>query len=339
MFHKYKPVFSGFVKAIIPLAFGLLIFWMIFRKLNFREILSIIKQDVDFWVIALSLPFDIIANIARAFRWDLLIRPLGYHPKKSNLIYAVIGNYGVNLVFPRLGEVWRCTMITRYEKIPFTKLFGTLIIDRLSDTLAVALIVIAAFILNVPYFKFFFEQHPESFELFHRMATSIWTYAILLLIVLAVGACLIVFKHHFWLKKGKRLLANVWEGICSITRMEKKGLFVLYTLILWSGYFLYFYICFFAFDFTKNLGWNCGLIAFGMSSIAVAVPVQGSIGPWHAMVIAVLIGFGLSSIDAAAFAFCVHTIQLIFTAIVGLLAVWALPVANGLKHKNSKFIS
>jgi uncharacterized protein (TIRG00374 family) len=336
MHHKFQPVFFGFVKAILPLAFGLLIFWLIFRKLDFREILFIIKQDVDFWVIALSLPFDVVANIARAFRWDLLIRPLGYRPKKSNLTYAVIGNYGVNLVFPRLGEVWRCTMINRYEKIPFTKLFGTLIIDRLADTFSVALIVIAAFIMNVPYFKVFFEQHPEYFEVFYQIATSVWTYLTLLLIALSIGLFLIVFKHHSWVKKLKLLLINVWEGIHSFTRMKKNGLFLLYTLIIWLGYFLYFYICFFAFDFTKDLGWNRGLIAFGMSSIAVAVPVQGSIGPWHAMVIAVLMGFGLSSIDSAAFAFCVHTIQLIFTAIVGLLAVWALPVANRHKNKNSK---
>jgi uncharacterized membrane protein YbhN (UPF0104 family) len=105
-----------------------------------------------------------------------------------------------------------------------------------------------------------------------------------------------------------------------------------YTLLIWGGYYLYFYICFYAFGFTENLGWNCGLIAFGMSSVAVAVPVQGSIGPWHAMVIAILMGFGLSSIDAAAFAFCVHTIQqLIFTAAFGLFGVLALPIANRAK--------
>ncbi len=324
-----KHTFIKFIKTFLPLAFGLLIFWFIFRKFDFREIVSILKQDVNFWFIFLSLPFGLAGNIFRAYRWELLIRPLGYKPKMSNLIYAVLGNYGVNLVFPRLGEVWRCTMITRYEKIPFTKVFGTLITDRLADVFAVALIVIPAFIMNVPYFESFFVQHPESFDAFNNILTSIWTYTTIVVIGLLIGLFLVVFKHHPWVKKSKQMILGVWEGIRSIFSMKEKGLFLFYTVLIWLGYFLYFYICFYAFPFTKDLGWNCGLIAFGMSSIAVAVPVQGAIGPWHAMVIAVLMGFGITSIDAAAFAFCVHTIQqLIFTTGFGLFGVLALPIVN-----------
>jgi uncharacterized protein (TIRG00374 family) len=318
-----------FAKTFLPLAFGLFIFWLIFRKLDFREIITILKQDVNFLIIVLSLPFGLAANIVRAFRWELLIRPLGYNPKKSNLIYTVLGNYGVNLIFPRLGEVWRCTMMNRYEKIPFTKLFGTLITDRLADTLMVALIVIVAFIMNVPYFESFFIQHPESLNIFNNIVFSIWTYATIAVIGLLIWIIFVVFKRHPLIEKIKKMLFNIWEGIHSIVNMKEKWLFLLYTLLIWLGYFLYFYICFYAFDFTKNLGWNCGLIAFGMSSLAVAVPVQGSIGPWHAMVIAILIGFGLSLDNAGAFAFCVHTIQqLVFTAAFGLFGVLALPVVN-----------
>jgi uncharacterized protein (TIRG00374 family) len=318
-----------FAKTFLPLIFGLFIFWLIFRKLDFKEIIAILKQDVDFQIIAFSLPFGLAANIIRAFRWDLLIRPLNYKARKINLIYSVLGSYGVNLIFPRLGEVWRCTMTARYEKIPFTKLFGTLITDRLADTFVVGLIVIAAVIMNVPYFESFFVQHPESLDIFNAILLSSWTYIIIGVLGLSIWIIFVVFKHHTWIKKTKKILFNVWEGIHSITGMRKKWLFLLYTLLIWLGYFLYFYICFYAFNFTKNLGWNCGLIAFGMSSLAVIVPVQGSIGPWHAMVIAVLMGFGLSLDNAGAFAFCVHTVQqLIFTAAFGLFGVLALPVVN-----------
>ena len=47
--------------------------------------------------------------------------------------------------------------------------------------------------------------------------------------------------------------------------MKKKGLFLLETILIWSGYFFYFYITFYAFDFTKDLGISIGLIAFTMS--------------------------------------------------------------------------
>lgn len=329
MGYNLKTALIKFAKTFLPLLFGLFIFWLVFRKMDFKEILSILKQDVNFWFIILSLPFGLIANIIRAYRWDLLIKPLGYNPQKINLVYAVLGNYGVNLVFPRLGEVWRCTMITRYEKIPFTKLFGTLITDRLADAVMVVFIIIIAFIMNVPYFNDFFAQHPEAFDTFYSIITSAWLYATIFIIGLFIWLFFVLFKHHPIVKKIKQLLTSVWEGIKSIANMKERKLFILYSFLIWFGYFLYFYICFFAFPFTKDLGWNRGLITFVMSSVAVAVPVQGSIGPWHAMVIAILMGFGISSIDAGAFAFCVHTIQqLIFTAAFGLFGVLALPIVN-----------
>jgi hypothetical protein len=300
--------------------------------LDFNAIVNILKQEVNFWIIGLSLPFGLFANIMRAYRWDLLIRPLGFRAKKSNLVYAVLGTYGVNLAFPRLGEVWRCTMISRYEKIPFPKLIGTMLTDRLSDTIAVALVIIVAFIMNVPYFNDFFLQHPDIFDRFQQIITSPWIYAGIIILGLAIWFCFSFFKKHPFIQKTRQTLWSIWDGIRSIGRMKEKGGFLFYTLLIWLGYYLYFYICFYAFPFTENLGWNRGLIAFGLSSLSVAVPVQGGIGAWHAMVIAVLMGFGLTSTDAGAFAFCVHTIQaLVFTALFGLFGVLALPIANKIK--------
>lgn len=329
MGEKFKSDLIKFLKTFIPLAFGLIVLWFIIKMLDFEQVIATLKKDVNYWIIALSLPFGLFGQIMRAIRWELLIRPLGYHPKKSNLIYSVLGNYGVNLAFPRLGEVWRCTMINRYEKVPFTKLIGTMIIDRVSDTITVALIIIAAFIMNVPYFESFFSQHPETYTKFYDIFSSVWFYAGVVVAGIVLWFSFWRFKEHPALMKVKQFLFSVWEGIRTIGRMKDNWLFVLYTLLIWLGYFLYFYICFYAFPFTENLGWNCGLIAFGMGSIAMGVPVQGGVGAWQFMIIATLMGFGITKDDAGAFAFCVWTIQsLIFTALYGLFGVMALPIVN-----------
>jgi len=329
MLEKIKPVFIKLLKTFVPLAFGLFVFWLIFRTLDFKQMMLIVRTDVNYWIIALSLPFGLFANIIRAYRWGLLIHPLGYRPKSANLIYAVLGNYGVNLAFPRLGEVWRCTMTSRYEKIPFSALIGTMITDRLFDIIAVAFIVIVSFILNVPYFKTFFAQNPDIFNQFYAIFTSVWLYAAIAVIVFTIGFLFVFFKERTFIRKTKLTLLNIWDGIRSISRMKDKWMFLFYTFLIWLGYFLYFYICFFAFPFTKELGINCGLIAFGISSIAVTIPVQGGIGAWHIAVIAVLAGFGVSRIDAGAFAFCVHMIQaILFTGLFGLFGIMALPIAN-----------
>ena len=329
MFEKIKPVSVKFLKTFIPLAFGLFVFWLIFRTLDFKQIMLIVRKDVNYGIIALSLPFGLFGHIMRAYRWRLLIYPLGYRPKISNLIYSFLGNYGVNLAFPRLGEVWRCTMVNRYEKVPFAALIGTMITDRLFDFVPVGLILVAAFFLNVRYFETFFAQNPVIFDNFYAIVSSVWMYVGIVVVVIIIWFFFTFFKEQAIIRKTKAALLNIWEGIRSISRMKDKWMFIFYTVLIWSGYFLYFYICFFAFPFTQNLGLNRGLIAFGLSSIAVTIPIQGSIGTWHFVVIAVLAGFGLSKVDAAAFAFCVHTIQaLIFTALFGLFGILALPIAN-----------
>ncbi len=110
--------------------------------------------------------------------------------------------------------------------------------------------------------------------------------------------------------------------------MEHKTRFIIQTLSIWVGYFLYFYITFFAFDFTKDLGIRIALIAFAMSSLGVAVPVQGGIGVWHFMVISTLVAFGVNRTDAAAFALVVFTIQSVWVVLTGLFGIFALPIVN-----------
>ena len=329
MRENLKSDLGKFLKTFIPLVFGLFVFGFIIRSLDFDQVIATLKKDVNYWIIALSLPFGLFGQIMRAFRWDLLIRPLGYRPKKSNLIYAVLGNYGVNLAFPRLGEVWRCTMVNRYEKIPLSKLIGTMIIDRISDTVIVALIIIAAFIMNVPYFRSFFAQHPETYAKLYEIFSSVWFYVGIAVIGLLIWFSFWKFKENTVIKKINEFLFSIWEGIRTIGQMKDNWLFIFYTLLIWVSYFLYFYICFYAFPFTENLGWNRGLIAFGMGSLAMGVPVQGGVGAWQIMVMAALMGFGITKDNAGAFAFSVWMIQaFLFTAIYGLFGVMALPIAN-----------
>jgi uncharacterized protein (TIRG00374 family) len=318
-----------FLKTFIPLAFGLLVLWFIIRALDIEQVASTLKKDVKYWIILCSLPFGLFGQIMRAIRWDLLIRPLGYRPKKSNLIYSVLGNYGVNWAFPRLGEVWRCTMISRYEKVPFTKLIGTVIIDRISDLVIVTLIVVSAFVINVPYFRSFFIQHPQIYAKLYDLLSSVWFYVAVAGLILVAWFIFLRFRERSLVKKAYRFLFDIWEGIRTIGRMKDNWLFVFYTLLIWISYFVGFYMCFYAFPFTENLGWNCGLVAFGMASIAMGIPVQGGIGAWQFMVMASLMGFGLTKDEAGAFAVCIWTItSFLFSALYGLFGIMALPIAN-----------
>ena len=324
----FKRILRTIAKIIIPLAFGLLLLWYLYSEMDFTEIWRVIKTGVRYEVIAFSLLFGLLANIIRGVRWGLLVDSLGERYKTSNLVYAVLGSYAVNMLLPRIGEVWRCGIITKYEKIPFTKLFGTLLIDRLSDTIMVGLVTLSIFIFNINFFTGFFAKNPSLMEGFQTMFTSIWMYVVIVVIAALIWFVFTYMKHFTLVQKARQMLLNVWEGVKSIWLMEHKFRFLLETVSIWVGYFFYFYITFYAFDFTSDLGISVGLITFTMSSIAVAVPVQGGIGPWHFMVIATLVLFGVNENDAAAFALIVHSIQTLWTLLCGLFGVVALPLTN-----------
>lgn len=324
----FKHLLQTTLKIILPLLLGCLLLWFLYRNLDLREIRHVIREGVRYDIILFSLLFGLGANLIRGFRWGLLIGSMGERFRMRNAVLAVLGNYAVNLVLPRVGEVWRCGMVTKYDRIPFSKLLGTLLVDRVSDTIMVGLITLGIILFHVDFFSSFFARNPALLDGFHSMLNSIWIYAVAVIFILG---CWIVFRYmsNFTLvQKAKGMLRNIWTGIQSVWIMKRKGLFLLETLLIWAGYFCYFYITFYAFDFTRDLGVSVGLIAFAMGSIAVAVPVQGGIGPWHFMVIATLVCFGVDENDAAAFALVVHTLQTLWTGLCGLAGVIALPVLN-----------
>lgn len=324
----FKSILRTTVKIFLPLVFGCLLLWFLYRDMDLTEIWYVVKEGVRYDIILFSLVFGLGANVMRGLRWGLLVSSLGERFKMSNMVYAVLGNYAVNLVLPRVGEVWRCGIITKYEKIPFTKLFGTLLIDRVSDTVMVGSITMLIFIFNIDFFISFFAKNPALLQGFQSMFNSIWIYVVVIILGAGIWFVFTYMSNFTLVQKAKGLLLNVWVGMKSVWLMEHKMRFVLETLLIWGGYFCYFYITFYAFDFTRDLGVGVGLIAFTMSSIGVAVPVQGGIGPWHFMVIATLVCFGVKESDAAAFALVVHTVQTVWTGLCGLVGVVALPFNN-----------
>jgi uncharacterized protein (TIRG00374 family) len=329
-----KKILQKAIRIVLPLALGCILFWYLYQDQNLDEMMQVVREGVRYDIILFSLLFGLGANIVRGFRWGLLIDSLGERVRRINVILAVLGNYAINMALPRIGEVWRCGITSKYEKIPFTKLLGTLLVDRVMDTLVVGLITLFIFVFNISFFTQFFSRHPELLNGVYSMLTSVWLYAGM---AAAVGLVWLLFTkwgHLSFVQKGKGAMLNVWEGIRSLWTMEHKIRFIVQTLLIWGGYFLYFYITFYAFDFTRELGPRIGLIAFTMSSLGVAVPIQGGIGVWHFMVISTLVCFGVSETDAAAYALVVYTLQSVWLVITGLAGIVILPVIN--REKNDK---
>lgn len=325
---NFKQIFRKTIRIILPLFLGCLLLWYLYQGQDWGEMMKVVKKGVRYDILLFSLIFGLAGNTFRGLRWGLLIDSLGERVKKKNVVLAVLGNYAINLVLPRIGEIWRCGVTSKYEQVPFTKLVGTMLVDRVMDTIVVGLVATIVFSFNFSFISTYFSNNPEFVDGFNAMFSSVWMYVGILLLVLTIWLFFKKWGHIAFVQRVKEAILNIWEGIKSLWKLERKVLFIFQTMMIWICYFLYFYITFYAFDFTAHLGFRIGLIAFIMSSIGVAVPVQGGIGVWHFMVISTLVSFSVSEVDAGAFALVVYTIQTIWVIITGLVGVFALPVVN-----------
>ena len=315
---KLNSIIKKIIKIGFPLVLGIVILYFLYKDTDFNELWLNIK-DANWFILVFSLIFGLSGNVIRGLRWELLINPLGYSPKKSSLIYAVLGNYAVNFVLPRAGEIWRCGIVSKEEKIPFTKLIGTLIIDRLFDTIMVMFCLLLAFLSNAALFY----KNSDSFNLPEFLLSPL-LYIVCVSIVVALVLVLIFLKENMIVKKTRTLLGGIWSDMKTVWNMKRKTRFLFYTFGIWVSYFLYFYITFFAFGFTAELGIAAGLFVFTLSSISMGIPSNGGLGPWQATVVLGLCALMVSREEATAFATAVFAIQSIWVVLCGLFGFLAL---------------
>jgi len=321
---KKTPLIKKILQFTIPLFLGILIIYFFVRDIDPRLLWDILK-DANWAILASSLIFGLLGNTIRGYRWELLIRPLGYKPKVWNLNFAIYGGYAVNFALPRAGEIWRCGVVAKDEKIPFSKLFGTMILDRVLDTVTVLCITIIAFFLNM---QFLIKEGEERISNLAEILTSPFLYIGLFACIVVIVAIFKIFKKNRFIKKIRDLILSMIRDMKMIWRMKTKNRLFLYTIGIWASYFFYFYLTFFAFDFTRDLGFAAGLVVFSLSSISMGVPSNGGLGPWQVAVIASLAIYGVDNVSATAFATGVFAVQSLWVVLCGLFGMGALAIKN-----------
>ena len=140
-------------------------------------------------------------------------------------------------------------MITKYDKIPFTPPVGDAADRPCERYHLVGLITMSIIIFNFDFFHSFFAKNPALLDGFQSMFNSIWIYVAGVIFIAGIWFIFTYMSNFTLVKKAKSMLQNVWDGMKSIWLMKRKGLFVIQTLLIWTGYFLYFYITFLCFRF------------------------------------------------------------------------------------------
>lgn len=313
---------------VFPLLLGAGILYWTYRDFNFQRAWQVLDGGMNYGWMLFSLFFGITAQVCRGLRWKLTLEPLGENPRTSHCVYSIFISYAASLVVPRIGEVSRCGVLSRYDGVSFAKSLGTVVTERLIDSLCVALITGTTLLLQAPVFATFFEETGTDVGRYTQLFASAHFY---LVIICLIAMCLLAFfliRNVAAFARLRGILHQVWEGILSLRKVKNLPLFLLYTIGIWGSFFLEFYVAFFSFGFSSHLGVVAALVMFAVGSIAVIVPTPNGAGPWHFAIITMMVLYGVGKEDAGIFALLVHGIQTFLIILLGIYGLAALPFVN-----------
>lgn len=339
---KLKP--GIILQYIFFLALGLFLVWWSVKDIDaekWAEIKDALREARIFLIIPVF-GILLLSHYARALRWRLLMEPMGYHTSKRNTFFAVMVGYLANTAVPRLGEVLKCTILARYEKVPADKLVGTIVQERLIDAFCFAGVLLITLAVQPDLYSRFIDTWFYSNSGAQTTGSSNSKFLIpligLAVIALVIGLWMIIKKKSFadLATALKSLVLRVWQGLTTIRHMKKRKSFVLLTLVIWTCYLGSGYIGFLALQETSHFGFKESLTVLSAGTIGMIVPTPGGIGAYAYFIESTMMVYGLPQSIATAFGWLLWLSQTVIVLIAGCISVVLLPILN--KQPKSKAV-
>jgi hypothetical protein len=307
------------LQYVLFLGIGFALLYLTFKNVNPTELWANI-QSVDTMGLLVALGIGFIAIIIRGIRWVQLLRSLGYNVTPTRAISAVAFSYLVNLVTPRVGEVARCTALNKTDQIPIDKLFGTVVLERVVDSLMFGLVVLITFITQAPELLLFLEESGASLP---ELNTGFFIVAGVVLF--SIGAVLFLTKR-IWLnwgfiKKIHGFVSGIIEGLKSIQKVDNKILFWTYSFAIWICYVGTIVVGFHIVEGLGDLGIGQAFYVSVAAALGFVVPVPGGLGAYHYLVSKALVVLGYTPELGTGFATIIHSGQSLMFVITGAIGM------------------
>lgn len=316
-----KKTLKKTLNILLPFVLGGGILWWMYRDIDFHAMEDILLHRMDWSWMLFSLVFGVSAQLFRGIRWKQTLEPLNEHPRTIDCIHAVFISYASSLIIPRSGELSRCGVLAKYDGTSFLKALGTVVTERVIDSLLLLAITAIVIVSQVAVFSTFFDRTGTNLEDILLGFTTTGYIVTAICLVITAAFLWVAMKRFTFMTKVKEMVNNLKEGILSLRGVSNKWLFSFYTLAIWTSYFLHYWLTFNCFSFMSEMGFTVAIVSFIVGSISVIVPTPNGAGPWHFAVKTILILYGVADTDAVIFVLIVHTIQ---TALVPLLGIFSL---------------
>ncbi len=313
------------LKTFLPISIGLFCIYYSFKDISFLDFKELFI-GIDYKWILLGLLLGALSHISRSYRWKFLVDPLGYKLGLKNSILSVFAAYLINYTIPRAGDVARASIISNYEKIPFEKLIGTIIAERIVDMICISVLILISLLYE-------FERISEKII---SLLSSIKIGSLLILfitILLIIFLIFMILKRFDFHKKFSNFLTGIKSGLTVITRMERKFAFIAHSIFIWMMYVFMFYVTSFAFSDLHGTNFFHLLISFTLAALSIMFS-NGGIGIYPLAVEESLFWYGIEAVNGLAFGWVMWLSQTIMVIIFGGLSLFILPFINTSNSRN-----
>ena len=324
--------FRNVLQYLFVFALGFFLVWLSVKDIDSEkwEHIRFALNNTRYYLFAPVFLILVGSHFIRALRWRLLIQSLGYSPTRLNTFFSVFVGYLVNQGVPRMGEVVKCTVLGRYEKIPPDKLIGTIILERMID----ALTLLAVFGITLAIQPGLYQRLVNEVFVSNGAAKEGLSGGTILLIV--IGGLLLIAGIWMLVKKKtfadagkllKGIAAKIWQGVGAIRHLRKRGQFLLLTLLMWTCYLAGGLIGFQALQQTQQYGVNEAFTVLSAGSIGMVV-TPGGIGGYPLLVEKTMMLYGLQTEIATAFGWLLWIAQTAIILVGGAVSFALLPWYN-----------
>ena len=281
------------LQYIIFLGGGIFLIWWQFSKMTPLQVekFKFALSNANYKLLVPVVIMALASHLSRSLRWRILIAPMGYKPSLFNTFGVTMVGYLANSFVPRLGEILKCTMLGKYEKIPVQKLIGTVVIERVFDFICYFIFIFITVIIQYKLVGDFVKDEVTGI-LANNTGMPLWAKAMITIIVILA----VIWLLRFILKKYaggkfvnsvKNFITGLKEGIATIKKLQKRRWFLFYTVFIWSMYLLQIYVGFSAIREVSHLGLDAACSVLTLATLAMII-TPGGIGTFPTAIFLVL---------------------------------------------------
>ncbi len=333
-----KKIITFLKYGVFTLA-GILLVWWQLSSMSPEETAEfrLALRSANYYLLIPVFIMAILSHLSRSLRWKLLMEPLGFTPATRIVFASVMLGYLINSFIPRLGEIVKCTVLSKKEKLEVDKVLGTVIIERIFDMFCYILFLLFSVLIQIDLVGGYFKKALHSFTHSGNLSTSIQLITgLLLLFIIIVIILARKYPQHPIIIKASHFLKGMLTGFVSIKKLKHRKLFIFHTIFIWSMYLLQIYIGFQVIEGTAHLGIKAACAILSLATLSM-IATPGGLGSFPMFVMQTLLIYHISAPTGKAFGWLMWGVTTSIILMVGVMSMVYLFYKN--KSKDEAYTS